>query len=198
MERRENWCAFSQEGGHYATKKACVAKSTWTKERGKGAEVGSGSRSHWRWDCSVQMRIAKNGDDQDKARAWRELFGARYLGARRWKIASEFRLEVGALPTVDRADQGALPRLFPASLLTLFPISSYSTVLRRIYPAHILLHCLNVTLMTSSSAISPISKPPLSVPPYVIQYQFAHRAMHGTHATSLPTTTISFSGSSIT
>ncbi len=74
-EKRENWCAFLC---YYAKKRACVAKQTWSKERWKVAEVvprsgsgpGSGSRPNWHWDWSVQGWIARNGDDQDKARAW--------------------------------------------------------------------------------------------------------------------------------
>jgi hypothetical protein len=72
-QKRESWCAFLC---CYAKKRACVAKRTWTKERGKGAEVGSGSssgsRPNWHWDCLVlQVWTARSGDDQDKARAWR-------------------------------------------------------------------------------------------------------------------------------
>jgi len=74
-EKRESWCAFLC---YCAKKRACAAKRTWTKERGKGAEVGSGSssgsssgsRPSWHWDWLVQGWIARNGDDQDKARAW--------------------------------------------------------------------------------------------------------------------------------
>ena len=34
MEKRVSWCAFLR---YYAKKKACAAKWTWSKERGKGA-----------------------------------------------------------------------------------------------------------------------------------------------------------------
>ena len=72
--KRESWCAFLC---YYAKKRACAAKRTRSKERGKGAEVGSGSssgsssdlRPSWHWDWLAQGWIARNGDDQDKARA---------------------------------------------------------------------------------------------------------------------------------
>lgn len=85
-EKRESWCAFSC---YYAKKRACVAKRTWSKEREKGAEVGSGSRSglrpNWHWDCLVQVWIVRNGDGQDKARALRRSV----FCACRWKKMEE-------------------------------------------------------------------------------------------------------------
>lgn len=86
-QKRESWCAFLC---YYAKKRACAAKRTWTKERGKGAEVvsgsSSGSRLNWHWDCLVlQVWTARSGDDQDKARAWR----CSVFCACRWKMMKE-------------------------------------------------------------------------------------------------------------
>jgi hypothetical protein len=66
--------------------------------------------------------------------------------------------------------KGALPRLIPDSLLCKRPClpysppSFFSPVVRP--QAHILLCCLNEIFIISSSAISPMSNSPLSVPSY--------------------------------